>query len=79
MNAASLRSIATIMQSNPCEIEAASSGGTRSYGPELLLVMIGLMAVGLVAGALSAATATTFLAGGTGAVLLSMLREESAA
>jgi hypothetical protein len=79
MNASSLRSIAAVMQSNPCEIEPASSGGTRSFGPELLLVMIGLMAVGLVAGVLSTAAATTFLAGGTGAVLLSMLREESAA
>ena len=74
MNATALEQAHSTTQTQACEHESDSAHGAWSYGPELLLVMIGLMAVGMVAGAMSAATATAILGTATGAVLLSSLR-----
>jgi hypothetical protein len=74
MNATTLEQTHPTTQTTTGERESAITGGAWSYGPELLLVMIGLMAVGMVAGVMSAATATAILGTATGAVLLSTLR-----
>jgi len=74
MNATALEQTHPTTQTTPSEREPANTGGVWSYGPELLLVMIGLMAVGMVAGVMSAATATAILGTATAAVLLSTVR-----
>ena len=61
------------MRQDTCELESTVRTGAWSYGPELLLVMISLLAVGMVAGVISAVTGTAMLAVTTGAVLTSLM------
>jgi|GEM_PF-4991963 len=46
-----------------------------TYGPELLLVMVALLAVGLALGAFSPLTGVALLSGATGAVLVTSIFE----
>jgi len=73
MNTSPIKQMQAQLRSDPCEFDSTVRTGVWSYGPELLLVMIPLLAVGMVAGFISAVTGTAMLALTTGAVLTSLM------
>jgi len=66
------------MKASPL-IEFSARQPAFSMGPELLMVMIGVLSIGLMVGAVTATAGAALLAGATGAVLYTTVTDAGAA
>lgn len=78
MKASPLHHLHAQLRRDPCVIEPTDPVVTCNQGPELLLVMVALLAIGMGLGAVSAITGVALLAGGTGIILACSPREVGA-
>ena len=79
MKATPLTRLHTRMRQDPCDLEPTGQTTPWSFGPELLLVMVALLSVGMALGVVSPMTGAYLLAASTGGLLLSMAMDCSTA